>query len=275
MTQRTVAIIQARMSSSRLPGKVLKDIAGAPMLERVFERTRRAARVDETVLATTTDSSDDPIAAFCKRKGYPIFRGSLHDVLDRYYHTARHFDADIIVRITADCPVIDPALIDETISQREAHHADFAANRLPPPWGRTYPIGLDVEVCTFAALERAWNEAKETFQREHVMPYLYEGVTLPPPKPPAPSAGISPRGFHILLLHHAPDYGALRWTVDTPEDLTFIREIYARFDGQDHFSWKDLLALVQREPELSAINAKVRHKTLREVDERAAKAETL
>jgi len=258
------------MSSSRLPGKVLLDIAGQPMLARVVERTRRAQTVDEVLVATTTDASDDPVAELCEARGYACTRGSLLDVLDRYYQAARQFKADVVVRITADCPVIDPVLVDETIAQlsvvRGQGPVDFVANRLPPPWGRTYPIGLDTEVCTFTALERAWREADQPFQREHVMPYLYEGVSLQPASLPTCqlSVGVSPRGFRVALLNHDPDYGSQRWTVDTAEDLEFIRQVYARFDGRDDFSWRDVLALVQREPKLTAINAKVHHKTLME-----------
>jgi len=173
----------------------------------------------------------------------------------------------VVVRITADCPAIDPALIDGVVNtllgKREAGNAgfDFAANRLPPPFRRTYPIGLDVEACSFEALESAWDRATENFHREHVVPFLYEGVELVP-QGPLLATGVSPRGFRIALLNHVPDYGAMRWTVDTSEDLAFMRQVYARFGGSDDFSWRDMLSLVQSEPELAAINAAVRHKSL-------------
>ena len=147
---------------------------------------------------------------------------------------------------------------------------DFACNRLPPPFQRTYPIGLDVEVCTFAALERTWKEAKEPQQREHVMPYLYEGVTLITENRSL-QTGISPRGFRIALLNHTTDFGDYRWTVDTPEDLEFMRQVYSRFDGRDDFSWKDVLDLVHDQPELMKINSDVIHKTLKDIDKRALK----
>ncbi len=270
---RTVAIIQARLQSSRLPGKVLKDIAGRPMLERVVARTQRARTLDEVLVATSTDASDDAVAAFCASMGIPCARGSLLDVLDRYYQAARQSHAEVVVRVTADCPVIDPALIDQVVDVFREGGFDFACNRLPPPFTRSFPIGLDVEVCTMAALERAWREADQPFQREHVMPYLYEGVQMSDRRPFGHATlrlatGTSPRGFRIAQLHHEPDYGHYRWTVDTPEDLEFIRQVYARFGGREEFSWQDVLALVQREPALSAINANVRHKTLREIDER-------
>ena len=256
------------MGSSRLPGKVLLDIAGQPMLARVVARTARATSVHRVLVATTTDASDDPVAAFCHSNGISHIRGSLHDVLDRYYQAAKQAQADVIVRITADCPVIDPLLIDHCVNTLLEDSFDFSCNRLPPPFTRTYPIGLDTEVCTFQALERAWKESDETFHREHVMPYLYEGVQLSAVSNGV-SDGISPRGFKIAQLHHGSDYGAYRWTVDTPEDLDFMRQVYTRFDGRDDFSWKDVLDLVHADPALVKINAGVKHKTLKEIDDRA------
>ncbi|HBX70940.1 MAG TPA: acylneuraminate cytidylyltransferase [Chloroflexi bacterium] len=284
MTLKTIAIIQARMSASRLPGKVLLDIGGKPMLEWVVERTRRAQFVNEVVVATTLDPSDTPVFEFCKRKDYRVGRGSVHDVLDRYYQTAKHFHANVVVRITADCPLIDPALIDEAVrlllsgtgaldlrKKLSATRFDFIANRLPPPWGRTFPIGLDVEVMTFEALERAWRTAIPKNQREHVTPFLYEGTPVDQLKYSIPntpySSAMTPDGQHIALLHHTPDYGDLRWTVDTPEDLELVRKIVSYFPD-DTFTWKDVLALVQAHPELTAINAQIQHKTHLDVDER-------
>lgn len=275
---RVVAIIQGRMSSSRLPGKILADIAGQPMLTRVYVRTSRARTLSDVIFATTTDASDDPVAEYCDLSGIPCTRGSLFDVLDRYYQTAREASAEVIVRITADCPVIDPELIDNVVNAvipkgdavSDQSSVDFAANRLPPPWGRTYPIGLDTEACTFAALERAWKEAKEPQHREHVMPYFYEGVKLVTENRTL-QTGVSPRGFNIALLHHPTDFGDYRWTVDTPEDLEFMRQIYSRFNGRDDFTWKEMLDLVHNEPDLMKINAGVQHKTLKDIDKRALK----
>lgn len=259
---KVVAIIQGRMSSSRLPGKVLKEIAGEPMLGWVVERARRAQTVDEVMVATTREPFDDPIAAFCEQRGYPCYRGDLFDVLDRFYQAARMAEAEVIVRLTADCPLIDPGLIDQTVEalwSRPAGNSsplegpvDFTANRLPPPWQRTYPIGLDVEVCTFRALERAWQEADQTYQREHVMPYLYEQEGR----------------FKVRVIDHNQDYGSLRWTVDTPADLELAQAIAARFSGRRDFSWLEVLDLFRREPELAEINAGVHHKTAFDIDER-------
>ena len=292
MKPRVIAIIQGRISSSRLPGKILADMAGQPMLQRVFIRTSRAATVTETIFATTIDSSDDPVAEYCKFSGISFTRGNLFDVLDRYYQAASQAEADVIVRITADCPLIDPALIDDAVNAiwgrfegmpdplEELDHsvvpdelpfaADFVCNRLPPPWQRTYPIGLDVEVCTFEALKKAWQEAKEPQQREHAMPYFYEGVALNRINRRL-EYGISPRGFRVALLHHTTDFGDYRWTVDTPEDLEFMRQVYSRFNGRDDFSWKEVLDVVHAEPQLMQINASVQHKTLKDIDDRALK----
>ncbi|MFZ6026486.1 MAG: cytidylyltransferase domain-containing protein [Chloroflexota bacterium] len=269
---RCLAIVQARMSSSRLPGKVLLDIGGRPMLARVVERTRRAGMLQDVVVATTTDASDDPVAQFCAEQSYACFRGSLSDVLDRYYRAACAFEADKIVRITADCPIIDADIVDRVVRllqepEPAAQAVDFAASRLPPPWGRSLPIGLDVEAVTFAALERAWKEADRPFQREHVMPFFYEGTPVSPFTPDAAGEtwsvqrDTSPRGFRIAQLHHHPDYGALRWTVDTAADLDLLRVIYAAFENEDDFTWRDVLALFKQRPELAAINAHVEHKT--------------
>ena len=267
---RVVAIIQGRMSSSRLPGKILADLAGQPMLTRVYVRTSRARTLSDVIFATTTDASDDPVAEYCDLSGIPFTRGSLYDVLDRYFQAAKETKADVVVRITADCPVIDPDLINNIVSTLLDGEYDFVCNRLPPPWTRTYPIGLDVEACTFKVLAKAWQEAKEPQHREHAMPYFYEGVELTTVNRQL-QTGTSPRGFNIALLHHPTDFGDYRWTVDTPEDLEFMRQIYSRFDGRDDFTWKEVLDLVHDEPDLMKINAGVQHKTLKDIDTRALK----
>ncbi|GAB4540152.1 MAG: glycosyltransferase family protein [Anaerolineales bacterium] len=266
--KKIVAILQGRMSSSRLPGKILAEIDGQPMLSRVYIRAARAKTLSEVIFATTTDPSDNPVAEYCDFAGIPFTRGSLYDVLDRYYQTAKNAKADVIVRVTADCPVIDPELIDDVVHALIKNEYDFVCNRLPPPMGRTYPIGLDVEACTFAALKKAWKEAKEPQQREHVMPYFYEGVALSA-ESRFLSAGVSPRGFKVALLNHVTDFGDYRWTVDTPEDLQFIRAVFAHFNGRDDFTWKEVLDLVHDQPQLADINAGVQHKTLKDIDKRA------
>ncbi len=282
MTSKVVAIVQARMNSSRLPGKVLLDIEGDTMLGRVVSRVARATTVQQVLVATTSDPSDEAICDFCGSRDIAFSRGSQFDVLDRYYQGARLTNAAIIVRITGDCPAIDPELIDEVVdtlrgkrplaslpsSDATQISLDFAANRLPPPWRRTYPIGLDTEACTFESLERAWRCATEPQQREHVMPYLYEGVDLAMVGSRV-SMGVTPRGFRVALLDCASHLGHYRWTVDTGEDLEFIRQVYAYFQGMDDFTWRDVVELLQKQPELMNINAGVRHKTLNDIDDRA------
>jgi spore coat polysaccharide biosynthesis protein SpsF len=282
MTKKVVAIVQARMSSSRLPGKVLLEIAGKPMLARVVGRIPRARTVDEVIVAATSSAADDVIQQYCAENGIRCSRGSEFDVLDRYYQAARAAQAETVVRITADCPLMDPALIDEAVcaltgaasagvqanSAGMLNELDLVVNRLPPPWKRTYPIGLDVEVCTFDALEAAWRNAIEPHEREHVMPYLYEGVELVAAGPRV-FVGATPRGFRVALLDCSKDLGGYRWTVDTVEDLEFVRRVYAYLRDRDDFSWKDVLALVTENPALMKINVGVKHKALREIDPRA------
>lgn len=248
---KVIAIIQARMGSSRLPGKVLADLNGQPVLAWVLRRTQRATGIHQVAVAAPTGELDDPLAAYCAEQGVACVRGSLHDVLDRYIQAARQTEADVIMRITADCPFIDPGLLDEYVHKFVSADPplDFAANRLPE--GRTIPIGLDAELCTRAALETAWAESKEPHQREHVMPFFYE----------------NPQRFRIAEFTHEPPYGDLRWTVDTPEDLELARAIASQFPD-DTFTWKDILALVQAKPELAVINAAVQHKDYRQVDDR-------
>lgn len=252
--QNILAIIQARMSSSRLPGKVLRDLGGKPVLERVISRVSRSRYISSVVVATTADPSDDPIAEFCELHDTRLFRGSLYDVLDRYYQCARENQADVIVRITADCPMIDPQEIDRVIAAFLEGSCDFAANRLPPPHKRTSPIGMDSEVCSFAALEDAWQHATEKFEREHVMPYLYE----------------TPGRFRVRVVDTAPDMGHLRFTIDTEEDLQVARAIYAAFGNEDYFSLEELLRVNAENPQWQHSLAGIQHKSFLDVDERAA-----
>ncbi|HLC02289.1 MAG TPA: glycosyltransferase family protein [Anaerolineales bacterium] len=250
--RQVVAIIQARMASTRLPGKVLEDIHGLPMLARVVERARRAQTLDRIVVATTTDPSDQPVADLCEARDYPFYRGHPTDVLDRYLQAARTFKADVIVRLTGDCPLIDPAVIDQTVRAflDAEPPLDFATNRYIDD--RTFPIGLDTEVCSASALQRAWEHGDQPHHREHVMPYLYE---------------VDGR-FRTLHVRTSPSYGSLRWTVDSRDDLAFVRQVYASFGGRDDFSWLDVLKTLEAHPELARLNAAVRRKDLTEVDER-------
>lgn len=250
-----VCIIQARMGSSRLPGKVLKDICGKPMLAWVVERVRQSRKVNQVVVATTVEMGDELIAAYCQANAIDCYRGDVFDVLDRYYQAARQYRADIVVRVTADCPLIDPQLIDQAVEELQTRGLDFTANRLPPPFKRTYPIGLDVEVVSMRALSEAWEKAEQPHEREHVMPYLYSGPAL----------------YNTSVLNAEADYGSQRWTVDTPEDLEFMRRLTALLNCRMDFTWHDVLALVQAHPELTEINAGVHHKLMTEIDERTRK----
>ncbi|MGI6417958.1 MAG: cytidylyltransferase domain-containing protein [Thermoguttaceae bacterium] len=239
---RVVAIIQARMGSTRLPGKVLEDLGGRTMLSRVVRRTRRSTALGEVVVATSTSVQDDPIVAECRRLGVECFRGSEADVLDRYFGAAEAYRAETVVRVTSDCPLIDWGVIDRVVGAFQQRQPDYASNTLV----RTYPRGLDTEVMTLEALARAWCEAREPYQRVHVTPYLYQHPEL----------------FRLLPVTGEQDASEGRWTVDTPEDLEFVRAVYERFGETDRFSWRDAWTLVAREPELAKINARVEHKRL-------------
>ncbi len=247
-----IAIIQARMGSSRLPGKVLKDIVGVPMLMREVVRVRRAQTVGQVIVATTVEPGDDPVVEVCHTNGIACYRGDPMDVLDRYYQSAMLFGAETVVRLTGDCPLIDPQEIDRTVRAFFDAGVDFAANRLPPPWKRTTPIGMDTEVVSFAGLARAWRDADSRYAREHVMPYFYEQEGR----------------FSVLLVDHVPDLSRYRLTVDTPEDLSLIRRIYNHFDGTDDFSLDDMIAILQEHPEWVALNADVVHKGYQDTDDR-------
>jgi len=236
------AIVQARMGSTRLHGKVLMDLGGKTVLARVVERLRRATRVDEIVIATTDSAADNAIVRECHRLKASCFRGSEYDVLDRYYQAARVFAAAAVVRITSDCPVIDPHLVDETIRAFREQRCDYASNAFP----RTYPRGLDTEVFTSGALKQAWHDAQQPYEREHVTPYLYEHPEL----------------FRLVSQRGHTDYSQYRWTLDTPEDLELLRAIYARFDNGDDFSWGEVIQLMEREPELAELNSHVVQKAL-------------
>ncbi len=241
---RVVAIIQARMGSTRLPGKVLKDLGGESVLARVVKRTQRAKLADEVAVATSVQPGDDAIVRECERLAVACFRGDEADVVDRYHRAAQKFGANAIVRITADCPLIDPELIDTTIRAFLEEKADYATNALLV----TYPPGLDVEVMSADALGRAWHSAKEEYQRVHVTPYIYE----------------NPQLFKLISLGADGDYSRYRWTLDTAEDLEMIRAIYKHFGQNGEMGWREILSLMRAHPELADMNSHVRQKSLRE-----------
>jgi spore coat polysaccharide biosynthesis protein SpsF len=228
------------MGSTRLPGKVLIDLGGATVLSRVVRRLRRCSQLEEIVVATTHRATDQVIVASCAQLGVACFRGSETDVLDRYYSAAEAFSADAVVRITSDCPLIDPEVVDNVVRALIERRADFACNVLP----RTYPRGLDTEVFTMEALEKAWRGSDQPHEREHVTPLFYE----------------RPEMFHLASVREDQDFSHYRWTLDTPDDLRLIREIYSHFDN-DHFGWRDVIDLMQRLPALPAINAHIVQKS--------------
>jgi len=249
---KTVLIIQARMQSSRLPGKVLLPLREKPMLEWVIQRASRSHVIDSCMVATTSDPADNAIADWCESHHVSVYRGSQYDVLDRYYHAAAAAEADHIIRVTADCPLIDPFLIDELFAFYQKEQADFAANRLPPPWHRTYPIGLDTEIVSMKMLETAWKNADEKFEREHVMPWFYD----------------TPGRCKVSILDNPVDYGMHRWTVDTPEDYEMMKALFAKLDDPLSASWLDILNVISANPELEMINASSVAKDVKVVDYR-------
>ena len=237
-----VAIVQARMGSTRLPGKVLLDLAGKSVLARVVERLQRIDVIHEIVVATTKERRDDVIVEECYRNSVPSFRGKEDDVLDRYRQAAHLFGADVVVRITSDCPLIDPEVTAQVVRKFLVARPDYASNCFT----RRYPRGLDTEVMTAEALDRAWREGNQAHQRAHVTPYIYE----------------NPEKFKLLSVTAEHDYSHHRWTVDTPEDLELLRAIYERLADKPGFLWNDVLALFDREPELAELNRKVEQKAL-------------
>jgi spore coat polysaccharide biosynthesis protein SpsF len=228
------------MGSTRLPGKVLKDLAGKTMLARVVERLRHTSRIDDVLVATTDRTIDDVIVDECQKLSVQVSRGDQDDVLDRYFKAAEFASADVVVRITSDCPLIDPEITDKTIRQFVDELPDYASNTIV----RTYPRGLDTEVISFSALSRAWQKAQKPYEREHVTPYLLE----------------HPSEFRLVSVVGDRDYSAHRWTVDTPEDFLFVQAVYDRLKSKSMFSWRDVLDLLDREPELLGLNRGVMQK---------------
>jgi spore coat polysaccharide biosynthesis protein SpsF len=241
---RTVAIIQARVGSTRLPGKVLLDLCGKTVLGRVVERTSRMTRIKDVVVATSSLESDDAVEDECRRLGVTCFRGSEDDVLDRFRGAAQALGAEQCVRITADCPLIDPQVSDDIVAQFEAADppVDYASNKIP----QSFPRGLDTEVFTREALERSARWAKKPYHRTHVTAYMYQ----------------TPELFTLLSVVSDVDRSDWRWTIDTPEDLAFVRSIYERFDRRSDFSWLDVVKLIEHEPALADINKHVVQKEI-------------
>ena len=233
---KTVAIIQARVNSTRLPRKIFADLAGRPMLWQVVDRVRRATLVHEVVVATTTNPADDAVVEYCERESIPVFRGSEEDVLDRFYQTATSQKADVVVRLTADCPFADPEVIDQTIAAFHNYpNCEYATNVLR----YTFPEGLDVEVCSYSALERSWKESTNPADREHVTLYMHQ----------------SGRFRTAPNVEHVPDLSGRGyvWSVDTNEGLAFARAVFEEF-GEYDFRLDDLMRLIEQKPELLHMN---------------------
>lgn len=229
-----VAIVQARMGSTRLPGKVMRSIQGRPMIDLLLERLGRARRLDAIVVATTGQSEDTALAQHVEELGFRVSRGSRDDVLARYLDAARDAEADVIVRITGDCPLVDPELVDDIVgAYLDQPGLDYAGNTDPPTW----PDGLDVEVFSRAALERAAAQAQSRHDREHVTPYLRRAEDMA-----------------RLCVRQDNDLSALRWTVDEPEDFQVVSAVFGHFHPDTAFGWRQVLALHQEAPELFAAN---------------------
>src|SRR5262245_58715533 len=234
-----LVVVQARCGSTRLPGKALLTIAGRPMLSHVLARARAVPGVDQTVLATTTSPEDDQLVELACFEGVPSVRGSVSDVLDRFRAALDAYPADAIVRVTADCPLLDPEVSGLVVQDYLAHpfDVDYVSNIEPP----TFPDGLDTEIVSAAALERAWREATLPSDREHVTTYIRDRRN----------------NFRLRNVAHHEDLSAHRWTVDEPRDLEFVRRVYALLapDGRRIFGMRETLDLLTARPDLSTLNA--------------------
>lgn len=241
---RTVIIVQARMTSTRLPGKVLKMVLNKPLLEYQIERLRRVKLADDIIIATTTNDTDQPIVVLCSRLGIPVWRGSEHDVLARYYEGASAYGADVVVRITSDCPLIDPLVINRVIESFLINQpVDYVSNVLV----RTYPRGMDTEVFSFQVLEEAFYEAKEPADREHVTPFIYRNSDR----------------YRLRDVCYETDQSRHRWTVDTPEDFQLIRRIIEElYPINPNFTLKDVCDLLDQHPDWTLINSHIKQKQL-------------
>jgi spore coat polysaccharide biosynthesis protein SpsF len=239
---RVVVIVQARMSSTRLPGKVLLPLGGVPMVLRVAERAARILRVDDVVVATSTSDADDVLAKCVTAAGVSCFRGDQHDVLDRYYRCARERSATVVVRITADCPLLSPAVSSGILASFLSGGCDYASNC----GTRTFPRGLDTEVMSFDALATAWREAVAQPDREHVTAYI----------------DMNPARFRLrnVVDPAAADHSDMRWTVDEPADYDLVSRIYDFFKGRGDFEYADVLALLARQPDWLEINRDIHQK---------------
>lgn len=244
---KTGIIVQTRMGSTRLPGKVMKEICGKTVIEHVIDRLKQCQRADEIIIATTTLEQDDIIVEVAKRNGVKSYRGSQDDVLSRYYGAAAESKLELVVRVTSDCPLIDPKLIDEMLGFYMNNKYDIVTNAGSTMNNRTYPRGLDNEIFSFGMLMKAHEAAIEAYQREHVTPYIYEN------------------SHSIYYYKNEIDYSRYRWTLDTEEDFTMIETVYRHlYNGKHDFYFSDILELMQRYPEIAQINLHVEQKKLKD-----------
>lgn len=240
---KTVAIIQARMGSTRLPGKVMKQLKGESVLHHVIERVKQAKMIDEIIVATTTLEEDDILAEKAKHYGVHVFRGSSENVLSRYYKAAKEHKADVVVRITSDCPLIDPKIIDKVITYYLNYKVDIVTNAGNSNYERTFPRGLDVEVFSFKVLKLAFMNATESFQLEHVTPYIYKNSN------------------HAYFYKNKIDYSKYRWTLDTTEDYQFMETIYEKLYSKKHdFYFQDIVDILEVNPDIALINEHIEQK---------------
>ena len=232
--KKITAIIQVRTNSQRLPKKVLKKILNKPMIWYVLKRIKRIKQIEQIVIATTMEKNDNTIVEIAKKNRVPVFRGENLDVLDRFYNCAKKFNADPIIRITSDCPLIDPFLVDEIIDFYLNHDFDYVSNTIDP----TYPDGLDTEIFSFKTLENAARNAKMKSEREHVTPYIKNHY----------------KKFRLYSYRNRQDFSSYRWTVDEKEDLMFIRKIYSKMKPRIVFRYQDVLQILSDFPDLLKIN---------------------
>lgn len=241
------AIIQARMGSTRLPGKVMKRIEDRTVLEHVILRVNQSKLIDDIIIATTENENDMPIVMEALRCGVQVFKGSEDDVLLRYYCAAKENQLDVVVRITSDCPLVDPKVLDEIIAFYIVNKYSIVSNAGPDSSSRTYPRGLDIEVFSFEKLQEANENADEKYQREHVTPYIYETEN------------------QVYFFKNDVDYSKYRLTLDTIEDLELLTKVYHYlYHGEHNFYLKEIIALFERCSDLNMINAQVEQKKLRE-----------
>jgi len=241
----TAIIVQARMTSTRLPGKILLEVSGRSLLEYLIERLRCAHLADQVIIATTTNSGDEPIVECCEKLGCDHFRGSEDDVLGRYYGAAERYGADLIVRVTSDCPLIDPAVIDEVIGSYQSNQPEY--NYVSNTIDRTFPRGMDCEVFSMDTLAEVHHEASASHEREHVTPFIYQNSDR----------------YRIGLVKYHRDESRHRWTVDTPEDFALIKLMLESLKPhQRQFNLEDCLALIGRHPEWEEINKEIIQKAI-------------